>query len=100
MLRTILILFAGIALVVAGTAVVTHKGFTLTTAERQLVHLGPITAGTEESNWTIAVPPIIGAVLLVGGAILVFGGALWKRAPHRESGSVAPSNAHAEPFHG
>lgn len=71
-MKTILSLFLGIVLIVAGTAVLTYQGITLTTAERQLLHVGPLQAATEQSNWTITLPPILGAVLLAGGTVIVF----------------------------
>ena len=71
-MKTILSLFLGIVLIVAGTAVLTYQGITVTTAQRQLLHVGPLQAATEESNWTITLPPILGALLLVGGTVLAF----------------------------
>lgn len=80
-MKTILILFLGIVLVVAGTAVLTYQGVTVTTAERQLLQVGPLQAATQQSNWTITLPPILGAILLAGGTVLVFVIAIVKRAP-------------------
>ena len=105
MLKTLVILFLGIALVVAGTAVTTYKGFTFTTAQRQLVELGPLRAGTEQSNWTIAVPPIVGGALLAGGTILILVGAFRKRTPRppdqeHELPAGRPDLAHTESLHG
>jgi hypothetical protein len=65
-MKTILSLFLGIMLVVAGTAVLTYQGITVTTAERQLLQVGPLQAATQQSNWTITLPPILGALLLAG----------------------------------
>ena len=83
-MKTILSLFLGIVLVVAGTAVLTYQGITVTTAQRQLLHVGPLQAATEQSNWTITLPPILGAVLLAGGTVLVFVIAIVRRAPRRD----------------
>lgn len=84
-MKTIVSLFLGVVLIVAGTAVLTYQGITVTTAERQLLHLGPLQAGTQQSNWTIALPPILGAILLAGGTVLVFVIAMAKRAPRHEA---------------
>ena len=82
-MKTILSLFLGIVLIVAGTAVLTYQGITVTTAERQLLHVGPLQAGTQQSNWTITLPPIVGAILLAGGTVLVFVIAIVRRTPRR-----------------
>ncbi|MEK7751169.1 MAG: hypothetical protein AAB654_04580 [Acidobacteriota bacterium] len=85
-MKTILSLFLGIVLIVAGTAVLTYQGVTFTTAERQLVNVGPLTAGTQEFNWTITLPPILGAILLAAGIVVVFVIAILKRAPKQRGG--------------
>ena len=84
-MKTILSLFVGIVLVVVGTAVLTYQGITVTTAQRQLLHVGPLQAATEQSNWTITLPPILGAILLAGGTILVFVIATVKRTPKHDA---------------
>lgn len=89
-MKTILSLFLGIVLIVAGTAVLTYQGITLTSAEKQLVSLGPLKAGTQEFNWTITLPPILGAILLAGGTVVVFVIAIMKRGPKRDGDSKAP----------
>lgn len=83
-MKTILSLFLGIVLIVAGTAVLTYQGVTFTTAERQLLNVGPLQAGTQQSAWTVTLPPILGAILLAGGTVLVFVLAIVKRAPRRD----------------
>lgn len=90
-MKTILSLFLGIVLIVAGTAVLTYQGVTLTTAERQILQVGPLHAGTEQSNWTITLPPILGGILLAGGTILVFVIAGLKRPRKREPHEGAAS---------
>jgi hypothetical protein len=80
-IKTILSLFLGIAFIVAGTALLTYQGITFTTAERQLLQVGPLQAATQQSNWTITLPPILGAILLAGGTIIVFVIAMVKRGP-------------------
>lgn len=90
-MKTILSLLLGIVLIVAGTAVLTYQGVTVTTAERQLLRVGPLQAATEQSNWTITLPPIFGASLLAAGTVLVFVVAIVKREPkvQRNAGEAA-----------
>ena len=83
-MKTILSLFLGIVLVVAGTAVLTYQGITVTTAERQFLHVGPLQAATQQSNWTITLPPILGAVLLAGGTVLVFVTAIARKSSRHD----------------
>jgi ABC-type Fe3+-siderophore transport system permease subunit len=83
-MRSILSLFLGIVLIVAGTAVLTYQGITVTTAQRQLLQVGPLQAGTEQANWTITLPPVLGAILLAGGTIVVFLIAIVMRVPRKE----------------
>ncbi len=80
-MKTILSLFLGVVLIVAGTAVLTYQGITVTTAARQLLEVGPLQAATQQSNWTITLSPILGAVLLAFGTVLVFAIGAFKRAP-------------------
>lgn len=93
-MKTVLSLFLGIVLIVAGTAVLTYQGVTFTTSEQQLLHVGPLRAGTEQSNWSITLPPILGAVLLAGGTLLVLAVGAMKRAPkHDAAGQDTPAEA-------
>jgi hypothetical protein len=78
-MKNIFGLILGIVLIVAGTAVLTFQGITVTTAARQLLHVGPVQAVTQQSNWTITLPPILGALLLAGGTVVVFGFALFRK---------------------
>lgn len=96
-MKTILSLFLGIVLIVAGTAVLTYQGVTFTTAEQQLLHVGPLQAGTQQSNWTITLPPILGAVLLAGGTVLVFVIAIMRRAPRHGEDSASAESRLTEP---
>lgn len=80
-MKTILSLFLGIVLIVAGTAVLTYQGVTFTTAEQQILQVGPLQAGTQQANWTVTLPPIVGAVLLAGGVVVVFLIAIVRRVP-------------------
>lgn len=96
-MKTILSLLLGILLIVGGTAVLTYQGVTFTTAERQLVSVGPLKAGTQEFNWTLTLPPVFGALLLAGGVVLVFVIAIVNRVPRREQAKVTPDPRSAEP---
>jgi hypothetical protein len=62
----------GIILIILGVLALAYQGITYTTREK-VVDLGPlkITADTEKS---IPLPPILGALALAGGIVLVFVG--------------------------
>ena len=59
----------GIILIVLGVIALGYQGFSYTTREKA-VDLGPLQITTEERH-TIPVPPIIGALALVGGIALL-----------------------------
>ena len=59
----------GIVLVVLGVIGLAWGGFTYTTREK-VIDLGPIQA-TREKTHTVPLPPIFGAVALVGGIALL-----------------------------
>lgn len=64
---------AGILLIVLGVIALGYQGITYTT-QKKVVDVGPIHA-TKDEHKTIPLPPIVGAVALVGGiALLVTGG--------------------------
>ena len=63
------IFFVAIAMVVLGAAVLGYEQYTYTTTE-QVLKIGPITA-TAEKTHTVALPAILGWIL-VGGGICVF----------------------------
>ena len=63
-MKTILIL--GVARIVIGTAVLGYDHYTYTTTEN-ILQIGPITATAEQTH-TVSLPPIIGWMLVVGGA--------------------------------
>ena len=63
--RTIL----GITLVVLGLFALAYQGLTYTT-QKKVVDIGPIQA-TKEEHDTIPLPPILGALALVGGIVVV-----------------------------
>ncbi len=63
----------GILLVVLGALALAYQGITYTHREK-IIDLGPIHATADEQK-TIPLPPILGAIALVGGiALLVMGG--------------------------
>ena len=59
----------GIILIVIGIVALAYQGITYTTREK-VVDLGPIQM-TAEKTKTIPLPPIAGAVALVGGIVLL-----------------------------
>jgi len=59
----------GIILVVLGIAAFVLQGISYTTQERVL-DVGPLEVTKEKSN-TIALPPVLGAIALLGGVGLV-----------------------------
>jgi uncharacterized membrane protein HdeD (DUF308 family) len=59
----------GIALAVIGLIALAYQGLTYTT-QKKVVDIGPIQA-TKEEHHTIPLPPIFGALALVGGILLV-----------------------------
>jgi len=63
----------GVALIAIGAAVLGYDHYSYTTTEN-ILQIGPITA-TAERTHTVALPPIVGWLLLVGGAcVLAFAG--------------------------
>jgi uncharacterized membrane protein YidH (DUF202 family) len=59
----------GIFLIVLGIAGLAYQGLTYTTREKVL-DVGPIEATTEKTK-TIPIPPVAGAIALVGGVAIV-----------------------------
>jgi len=59
----------GIVLVVLGLIGLAWGGFTYTTREK-VVDIGPIHA-TRDERHTVPLPPIAGAVALIGGIVLI-----------------------------
>ena len=59
----------GIVLIVIGVVALVLQGITFVTGE-QVAKLGPLEV-TKETKRTIPLPPILGALLLVGGIVLV-----------------------------
>ena len=64
---------AGIVLIVIGVVALAYGGFTYTTREKVL-DIGPLEA-TAERRHTIPLPPVLGAIALVGGIALMIAGA-------------------------
>jgi hypothetical protein len=63
----------GIILIVVGIIAFAYQGITYTTREK-VVDIGPIHM-TAEKTRTLPLPPIVGAVALVGGIVLLVAGA-------------------------
>jgi len=62
----------GILLIVVGGLALAYQGFTYTHQEKVL-DVGPIHA-TADKHDRVSIPPIVGALMLVGGIVLVVGG--------------------------
>ncbi len=74
-MKTIVIL--GVALIVIGAAVLGYDHYSYTTTEN-ILRIGPITA-TAERTHTVALPPVIGWLLIGGGACVLTFAALSKK---------------------
>lgn len=66
------IAWLGILLIVVGGLALAYQGFTYTHQEKVL-DVGPIHA-TADKHDRVSIPPIVGALMLVGGIVLVVGG--------------------------
>jgi hypothetical protein len=62
-------LAAGIALLILGVVALAYQGITYTTQEK-VIELGPLKASVEKER-TIPLPPVLGALALVGGIVLI-----------------------------
>lgn len=71
------ILIVSVALIVAGAAVLGYDHYSYTTREKVL-QIGPITA-TAERTHTVALSPILGWLLIGGGACMLAFAALSKK---------------------
>jgi hypothetical protein len=74
-MKTIVIL--GVALIVIGATVLGYDHYSYTTTEN-ILQIGPITA-TAERTHTVSLPPIIGWLLIGGGACVLAFAALSKK---------------------
>ncbi len=70
-------LIAGLALIVMGAAVLGYEHYSYTTTE-SILQVGPITA-TAERTHTVSLPPILGWLLVGGGACMIAFAALSKK---------------------
>ena len=62
-------LILGVALIVMGAAVLGYDHYSYTTTE-QVLKIGPLTA-TAEKTHTVSLPPILGGLLVGGGACVL-----------------------------
>jgi membrane-bound ClpP family serine protease len=62
----------GIILIVVGIVAFAYQGITYTTREK-VVDLGPVHM-TAERTRTLPLPPIVGAIALIGGIVLLVTG--------------------------
>jgi len=74
-MKTTLVL--GIALIVMGIAVLGYDHYSYTTTEKVL-QIGPLTATAERSH-TVSLPPLLGWLLIAGGAGALIFGAMSKK---------------------
>jgi hypothetical protein len=59
----------GIVLLLIGILSLAYQGFTYTT-QKKVVDIGPIQA-TREERHTVPLPPILGALALIGGVVVL-----------------------------
>ena len=59
----------GIILLVIGVLDLAYQGFTYTT-HKKVLDIGPIEA-TKEEHHTVPIPPILGALALIGGIVVL-----------------------------
>ncbi len=59
----------GIILLVVGVLALAYQGFTYTT-QKKVLDVGPIQA-TKEERHTVPIPPILGALALIGGVVVL-----------------------------
>jgi hypothetical protein len=59
----------GIVLVIIGIVALAYQGLTYTT-QKKVIDIGPIQA-TKEEHHTIPLPPILGALTLIGGVVVI-----------------------------
>lgn len=66
------ITIVGILLIVLGVIALAYEGITYTTSEK-VIDIGPLKASVEKKK-TIPLPPVLGALALVGGVVLLISG--------------------------
>ncbi|MEQ1774158.1 MAG: hypothetical protein ABL891_10300 [Burkholderiales bacterium] len=71
------IFISGIALIVMGAAVLAFDHYSYTTTDK-ILQIGPLTATAQQTH-TVSLPPILGWLLIGGGACVLAFGALTKR---------------------
>ena len=59
----------GLILIVLGVVALIYGGFTYTTQKKEL-YVGPIQA-TKEEHHNVPLPPILGALALIGGVVIL-----------------------------
>jgi len=59
----------GVILIVLGVLALVYQGFTYTT-QKKVLDVGPIQA-TKQEHHTVPVPPILGALALIGGVVIL-----------------------------
>jgi hypothetical protein len=59
----------GVILVVLGVLALVYQGFTYTT-QKKVLDVGPIQA-TKQERHTVPLPPILGALALIGGVVIL-----------------------------
>lgn len=62
----------GILLIILGVIALAYQGVTYTT-HKKVIDIGPIQA-TKEERHTVPLPPILGAIALIGGVVIVASG--------------------------
>lgn len=62
----------GILLIILGIVAFAYQGISYTTTEKA-IDLGPIQVTAEETH-TLPLPPIVGAIALIGGVLLLLQG--------------------------
>ena len=66
------ITLAGMALIVLGLAALVYQGINYTSRET-LIDIGPVHA-TADREKTLAIPPVLGIVVVAGGLVLLIAG--------------------------
>ena len=59
----------GVILIVLGVLALIYHGFTYTT-QKKVLDVGPIQA-TKQEHHTVPLPPILGALALIGGVVIL-----------------------------